>query len=215
MESAQGGASWAGWAISSFTNKLATASGQMETPSNGESRVTSPEPRPSSVPPTAGSTRPTPPVVARGLQPQLAATKAQSSNPFASSNASQADDDDFDTGWGDDGAAWANDADAADPFAAPVSQSATTDTTSFDDKGEPDFAGWIAAQSKQKAKNPLPKGLAKTSAAGSRPGLGVKANSTGNPVARKVVAKPKIVPKVTPKPEPKEDEEDDAWGEAW
>jgi SCY1-like protein 1 len=215
METPQADASWTGWAISSFTNKLATASGQMETPSNGDSRVTSPEPRPNSVPPSAGASRPTPLAVARGLQPQLAAAKDKSSNPFTSSNASQADDTELDTGWGDDGAGWDDDAGAADPFAAPPAQSNALDSTAFDDKGEPDFAGWIAAQSKQKAKNPLPKGLAKTSAAGSRPGLGAKANSTGNPGAKKVVAKPKIVPKVVAKAEPEEEEEDDAWGEAW
>lgn len=213
METPQAGASWAGWAISSFTNKLATASGQMESPSNGDSRVTSPEPRSASVPPTASASHSTPSAVPRGLQPQLAASKAKSSNPFASSNVSQAEDDDFDTGWGDDTTGWDDNAD--DPFTAPPSQPTGTATATFDDKGEPDFAGWIAAQSKQKAKNPLPKGLAKTSAAASRPGLGARASSTGNPATKKVVAKPKVVPKAVPKPEQKEDEEDDAWGEAW
>jgi SCY1-like protein 1 len=213
---------WAGWAISSFTNKMAAASGQMQAPpSSGESRVTSPEPRANSVPAITGTTKPSAPaIVARGLSPQIATAKAASSNPFASSNASQADEDDFDTGWGDDGAAWGEEDPDADPFAPQPSRSTSIATTTFDDKGEPDFAGWIAAQSTQKTKNPLPKGLAKTSAVASRPSIGTKSNSTGHPVAKKsaVAARPKVAPaaKAPPKPAPKEDDvDDDAWGEAW
>jgi SCY1-like protein 1 len=211
---------WTGWAISSFTNKIAAASGQMQAPSNGESRVASPEPRPNSVPAMTATTKPAiPAVVARGLQPQIASTKSASANSFASSNASQADEDDFDTGWGDDGAAWGADDPEADPFAPQPSASTSASGTAFDDKGEPDFAGWIASQSKQKAKNPLPKGLAKAGAL--RPTIGEKANSTGNAVRKKSVVvpqRPKVasVAKPPPKPTPKEDDiDDDAWGEAW
>jgi SCY1-like protein 1 len=212
---------WAGWAISSFTNKMAAASGQMQAPSNDESRVASPEPRANSVPAITGTTKPTAPIAAvKGLQPQIALAKATSSNPFASSNASQADDDDFDTGWNDDGAAWGEEDPDADPFAPQSSKPTSTTTTTFDDKGEPDFAGWIAAQSKQKTKNPLPKGLGKPSTVAGRPTIGAKANSTGHPLAKKsaVAARPKVAPvaKAPLKPAPKEDDvDDDAWGEAW
>ncbi|KAF2430708.1 protein kinase [Tothia fuscella] len=218
METTQAGASWAGWAISSFTNKLATASGQMDVPANVESSNASSDLRSNSVPPVITSApQSTAPVVARGLQPQVNANKMQSANPFAPSDALQADDDDFDTGWADTGGGWDDEASAADPFAAPsVLEPRTTDKATFDDQGEPDFAGWIAAQSKQKSKNLLPKGLVKKAANGDRPGLGVKANSTGNPVTKRTEAKPKVVPKVVTKSKVNEDEEDDAaWGEAW
>jgi SCY1-like protein 1 len=199
---------------------MAAASGQMQTPSSDASRVVSPEPRPNSVPAMTATTKPVVhAVVARGPQPQIASIEPAPTNPWASSNASQADDDEFDTGWGDDGAAWGEEDPDADPFAPQPSKSTSTSAAAFDDKGEPDFAGWIASQSKQKAKNPLPKGLAKPSA--NRPTIGTKANSTGNSVAKKSVVvpqRPKIAPvaKVPPKHAPKEDDiDEDAWGEAW
>ena len=103
----------------------------------------------------------------------------------------------------------------ADPFSAPTSQT-TAATVEFDDKGEPDFSGWLNAQSqaKQKAKNPLPKGLAKTSAA--RPNLGAKSNSTGNAAtSKKAVVAPRVKPTPVKKVEESKEEDEDAWGEAW
>ena len=103
-----------------------------------------------------------------------------------------------------------------DPFAAPLSKATTNPEPAalFDDKGEPDFSGWLNAQSGAKPKKPLPKGLAKTSAAGSmaRPTMGAKTNSTGG--VKKVLPAP-MKPKVVKKEEKKEDEDDDAWGDAW
>ena len=49
--------------------------------------------------------------------------------------------------------------------------------TKYDDKGEPDFAGWLAAQSLAKSKKPLPKGLTKT--VNPRPSLADRTTSTG------------------------------------
>jgi SCY1-like protein 1 len=70
--------------------------------------------------------------------------------------------------------------DANEAWGAEAPKSSFANPVSFDDKGEPDFAGWLNAQSQSKGgKKPLPKGLAKTkSSLSSRPGL-PKANSTG------------------------------------
>lgn len=200
---------WAGWAISSFTNKLGTASGQMAAPSNDVSRVASPEPRSSSLPPpTTARKAPTVPT-SSGLKPT--SKPSASTNPWdASEIMSQVEDEDFDTGWGEDGNPWADGGDNVDPFAAPVVEPATT--TAFEDGGEPDFAGWIAAQSNAKLKKPLPKGLAKpkTTTSSTRPAM-PKAKSTGGVMAAK-----KTVPAVKPLPKAKEEEADeDAWGDAW
>ncbi|QDS76353.1 hypothetical protein FKW77_003079 [Venturia effusa] len=199
---------WAGWAISSFTNKLGTVSGQMAAPSNGISRVASPESRSSSVPPPMTK-------VPTGSGPKPK-TKPASSFPAstdawdASETISQAEDEDFDTGWGDDNP-WGKTTEDVDPFAAPPAQATTA--TPFEDGGEPDFAGWIAAQANAKSKKPLPKGLAKpkaTTTPSTRPGM-PKAKSTGGVIAAK-----KTIPVVKPLPKAKEEDADeDAWGDAW
>lgn len=216
------GASWAGWAISSFTNKLTAANGQMNVkPSANGSRVTSPEPRPNSVPATmSGRSKPstTAPLVSSSLKPTTSsALKPTASNPFAPSPSTDAnDDEDFDAGWGDADEDNAADAwGAADPFSSPPAASASEPNALFDDKGEPDFSGWLNAQAdaKKKVKNPLPKGLAKTSAAAARPGLGAKSNSTGTAAVGK-----NVLPVAKKKEEVKKDvmaEDDDAWGDAW
>jgi SCY1-like protein 1 len=151
-------------------------------------------------------------------------------DPIASPNApkskSKSSATAADSGWGDDDAGWdVDDADAtADAFNDPYGGSRTNTSkpsVAYDDHGEPDFAGWLAAQSqaKQKTKSPLPKGLAKSSAA--RPSTGLKSNSTGNVNARKAAPaaapkpKPVAVKKEAPKKEQKVEEEEDGWGDAW
>lgn len=198
---------WAGWAISSFTNKLGTASGQMAPPSNGASRVTSPEPRSSSVPPPT-TVRKAPAIpTSSGLKP----TPKPSANPWdVSETTSQVEDEDFDTGWGEDDNPWAAGGEDTDPFAAPLVE--PTAMTAFDDGGEPDFAGWIAAQSNAKSRKPLPKGLTKpkTTTSGARPAMPKSKSTSG------VMAAKKAVPVVKPLPKAKEEEVDeDAWGDAW
>lgn len=93
----------------------------------------------------------------------------------------------------------------------------------FEDDGEPDFAGWLAAQAGKKAGGkPLPKGLAKPAANG-RPaaprsvstggvtGAGAKkAASTAAPAPK---AKPVAAKKIDTAP--KETGEDDGWGDGW
>ena len=233
------GLTWTGWAISSFTNKITTANGQMAAPSSTSNGVTSPETRSSSVPPTTStstsrpaiSSRPsasTTPLVSSGLKPKPAI-----SNPFASPPPEQEnDDDDFDTSWGDTGDAdgddgWGADSTTAmtDPFAAPSSKpvaSSKDPSALFDDKGEPDFSGWLSAQADaKKTKKALPKGLVKSSAAaasntgaglGGRPGMSAKVNSTGGVKKTLPLARPKVIKK---EEKVEEDGDDDAWGDAW
>jgi SCY1-like protein 1 len=91
-----------------------------------------------------------------------------------------------------------------------------TPTTSFDDKGEPDFAGWLAAQNQTKkaVTKPLPKGLAKSSTApaAKRPIVAGRSSTTGS-TARKVVVPPKQEVKKE-QPKAKEDEVE-GWGDDW
>lgn len=88
----------------------------------------------------------------------------------------------------------------------------------FDDKGEPDFAGWLEAQSQAKRKTAggkaLPKGLGKGAAGGStsRPGMGGKSNSMGNVTAaggKKAAPAKKVAPAVG------NNDDDEGWGDAW
>ncbi|KAF2707076.1 ARM repeat-containing protein [Pleomassaria siparia CBS 279.74] len=207
-------ASWAGWAISSFTNKLAAASGEIQSGSNS---TTTPQQRPSSVPP---------PTSAKSQKPSLSTTKSGMTlkNHSASipaivgpdpSVASEDAEEDFDDGWGgfEDGGETKVE-EEVDPWASPAPTSSTS--KGYDDQGEPDFAGWLAAQSKSKTttKTPLPKGLTKSGLTKStRPVVGGRASTTGS-VAKKVVVQPKKEVPKTVAPAKNEDE-DEGWGDAW
>jgi SCY1-like protein 1 len=229
------GSGWAGWAISSFTNKLATASGEIQ-PNSSAATATASSDRSSSTPPanpsssaaeslSAGRTRPTPtyspsaptvPRVSSGLRNATPAMSDVDQEDFGDDWGAMNDDDGAADAWGeiaDDGAAdaWGEIADSAPP-AAPLKASAAA----FDDGGEPDFEGWLnaQAQAKTKAKNPLPKGLAKSkpvSAAASNPSV-VRSASSSVTTKAKPVAKP--APSKPVKPAAKEEEEED-WGSAW
>jgi SCY1-like protein 1 len=118
-------------------------------------------------------------------------------------------DDVFDA-WG----AMDDDEPDVDPFTAavaspkPLSPAPSTSkapATPYDDGGEPDFAGWLAAKSQSKVKNPLPKGL--TKAASTNTVATRSTTTTAKP--RTVVAPKKIDTK------PKDEEIDDGWGDAW
>jgi SCY1-like protein 1 len=211
--------SWTGWAISSFTNKLASTSGQIETGSvNGAT-----DQRSSSVPLTASSKPPVPLASKPGMTLHTAKSSAniptiKSPDPAADFND---DAEDFDGDWGgfadDDGFGnkTSTKDEEEDPWGTPA-VSKPTSTTSFDDKGEPDFAGWLAAQNQTKkaVKNPLPKGLTKpsTAPAAKRPIVAGRSSTTGT-TARKVVAAPK---KEVKKEEPKSKEDEvEGWGDDW
>lgn len=154
---------------------------------------------------------------------QLHTTKSSANVPTIKSpdpaEAFQDDAEDFDGDWGgfaDDDDDAGNDAnkDEDDPWGTPAVSKPTN--TSFDDKGEPDFAGWLAAQNQTKktAAKPLPKGLAKSSTApaAKRPIVAGRWSTTGS-TARKVVVPPK---KEVKKEEPKaNDDEVEGWGDDW
>nr|CEG03179.1 unnamed protein product [Fusarium acuminatum CS5907] len=93
-----------------------------------------------------------------------------------------------------------DDFDSFDSPAQSSNQPATTTASAapFED-GEPDFAGWLAAQSQKKPTKSLPKGLSKASAA-KKP-------------AAKPAAKPVAAKKLDMKP--KDTDDDDGWGDGW
>jgi len=209
---------WTGWAISSFTNKMAGASGDIQAKSPNQATFPGGN-RPSSVPPgeTLGAERSGSSDLHRkalgAAVPSI--TRTQSDQGFASAPLED-DADDFEAAWGemgdmdDDVPEDADDDDAgaskgvAAAFAAPPKRtvkSPPATAPAFDDSGEPDFAAWLNAKAASKTKGPLPKGLAKKSAA---------------PAAKKPAAKPAAKPVVKPiSTKPKQEDEDDGWGDAW
>ncbi|KAG9679813.1 ARM repeat-containing protein, partial [Aureobasidium melanogenum] len=191
------GAGWAGWAISSFTNKLATASGEIQP--NSSAATTASSDRPSSTPPTTSSSPATQSLSAGHNRPTPTFSPSAPTVPRVSSglrNAtptmSDVDQEDFGDDWGamddDDGAAdaWGTVDDSAPPVATTKAS-----TASFDDGGEPDFEGWLnaQAQAKTKAKNPLPKGLTKSKPSVTRSASASVATRT-KPVAKPAPSKP-------------------------
>jgi SCY1-like protein 1 len=206
--------SWAGWAISSFTNKLGAASGDITAgKANGDATQ-----RPSSVPPPIPANKPS------GLSPKpgMTITKSSTSIPSIVSPDPAAAFNDEDQDFADDWGGFGEDKTIAkdkeeedDPWGTPSIAPAST-STAFDDKGEPDFAGWLAAQNASKkpaVAKALPKGLAKGgTATGKRPVIGGRSSTTGS-TTRKVVAPPK---KEEPKKaEKKNEDEEEGWGDAW
>lgn len=207
--------SWAGWAISSFTNKISTANGEIE-PTAAAPRADPEPPRPASVPRPAKSspsaqlrlpkepTRPTAHPLSRS-QSDRPVPIVQEEQPFEEEG-----DDIFDA-WG----AIDDDEQDVDPLTAAVSspkstspepRTARASAVPYDDGGEPDFAGWLAAKNQAKAKHVLPKGLGKSATTNSAPtratvvSAGAKASST--------------VPTKKIDTKPKEEDVDDEWG-AW
>ncbi|KAF1964938.1 ARM repeat-containing protein [Bimuria novae-zelandiae CBS 107.79] len=220
---------WTGWAISSFTNKLAAASGQMQAGAGASTNDISDQ-RSHSVPPPAVPTA-SKPTLAPSAIPGMPLARSAASIPTIASpdpvDAFNDDAEDFDGDWGGFGDDDTNATTSKkqeeddDPWGAPNISTPTTGGTSkpaanFDDKGEPDFAGWLAAQSsaKRPGAKPLPKGLAKSSTStvttAKKP---VVAKTAGAQNVRKVVVpQPKREVK---KAEPKAEEEEEGWGDAW
>ncbi|KAI9376801.1 armadillo-type protein [Aspergillus egyptiacus] len=201
--------SWAGWAISSFTNKITAADGEIE-PTTGADKPAADAHRSASMPrPTKSSPAPS----TQSEKPRPAAQplggRSLSAQPIPVRKEEEPADDVYDA-WGamdDDADSWGKD---EDPFSAPSpaassngpSTKAKPSPVPYDDGGEPDFAGWLAAQSK--AKKPLPKGLNKTSSASI-----TRTSSPGAASKPKTVAPKKIDTK------PKDEDVDDGWGDAW
>ncbi|KAM5352409.1 hypothetical protein ACJ41O_005132 [Fusarium nematophilum] len=197
------GAGWAGWAISSFTNKLSAAAGEIH--ADSDSHAASPKPSPSPGPETRKSTTTTATSLHRQAVKSPPATLSRNSSATASAVADSflhADDgDDGGDSWGDMDDGFGDfDAPAEQPSKKSTTTSASASATPFDD-GEPDFAGWLAAQSQKKSglSKPLPKGLSKSTA-------------TKKPTA-KPASKPVATKKIDMKP--KETDDDDGWGDGW
>ncbi|KAI9701574.1 MAG: hypothetical protein M1836_001630 [Candelina mexicana] len=223
MSKAQNDSSWAGWAVSSFTNKLAAASGEMNTNVNGHSRK--PESRSASMPPTADTARGASSTASESKilrqapvsQPTLSRPSSEANSASNFFEDTQANDEDLDA-WGE------MDEDSFFDAPSEAAKAPMKIAPAFDDGGEPDFAGWLAAQEHSKSKKPLPKGLTKPSSTPvSRPtttgrtattsslgaGAGVRKLATTAP-------KPKVVAPKKIDTKPKEtDEADDGWGDGW
>ena len=199
-----------GWAISSFTNKLSSASGEIQPNSNGV-RPT-PVERPTSTPPTNGIPRP----VTQNTSSASAVPKV-TTGIRSSTIAPEVRDEDFGDGWrdmDDDPAdSWA---DALEERSHKAAQNSTpgTPNVQYEDGGEPDFEGWLNAQAQAKvqSKKPLPKGLAKKSTAPPKPA----ATPRSNPSALKSTTALATSKPGKPTPSaPAEEIEDDDWGDAW
>ncbi len=211
---------WAGWAISSFTNKLATAAGEIQSTASPVNGVVAPSPSLNTIPVRASASAS---ILARQAvtspAPQSARTSVSSaSTTNAASYFEDAGDaaDGFEA-WGDmddDDHAFVDATEkpaAAKPISKPVS------AKPFEDE-EPDFAGWLAAQAGKKAGGkPLPKGLAKPIVRSGRPAAVQRTSTTGSTGTRKVsstaTAKPAVVNKIDTAP--KEAVDDDGWGDGW
>ena len=212
-----GDSSWAGWAISSFTNKMTAARGEMEPSANGSTSAARNELRPASHP---ASGRNTPAILlpSENLRADQNAQDAITANPLVL--AGQEPHDAFE--------AWGAMEDGDDSFfdassSIKRSQSPRT-TTNYEEEGEPDFAGWLAAKSQNKSNTTLPKGLTKTST--TKPGradrntlagtMGAGAdakkllNTTSKPDLKEAVPAKKI----DTKPQEIESTED-GWGDDW
>ncbi|KAJ5995502.1 hypothetical protein N7481_002479 [Penicillium waksmanii] len=208
--------SWAGWAISSFTNKIAAADGEIE-PTGATNKLVETEaarsasvPRPAKSSPSTQLELPKQTPLRPTAQP-LGRSLSDRPVPVVQQQEIEDEGDDVFDAWG----AMDDDDQETDPFTAAVASpnpsspdpvTSQVPAVSFDDGGEPDFAGWLAAKNQSKAKKPLPKGLNKSSSTNSAP--------TRSTVA---AAKPRVAaPAKKIDTKPKEDvNEDDGWGDAW
>ncbi|KAJ5684702.1 uncharacterized protein N7477_001047 [Penicillium maclennaniae] len=200
--------SWAGWAISSFTNKMSAADGEIEPTAAKPAEAAIP--RPASVPRPAKSSPSTqldlPKQPSRPAAHPLSRSQSDRPVPIVQEEPPEEEGDDVFDAWG----AMDDDDQEEDTFSAAVASpdplspypSSKAPAVPYDDGGEPDFAGWLAAKSSTKAKNPLPKGLGKSA-------------STTSVPTRNTVPKPKPVAPKTFDTKPKDEDEDDGWGDAW
>ena len=219
---------WAGWAISSFTNKLSAAAGEIQsniTPVNGSA---------ASTPPPAATAKLATSSASPLHRQALKSPPPQPKDSYFQDEPTPENDDDDDNdaadAWGDMGDLPEEEDDdntaaaffkpdkpkpkpaTTLPKSKPSSTPTTASATPFDDGSEPDFAGWLAAQAEKKKAGgvggkALPKGLSKTGgSAGTSATGGAKKTTTVPAKAKPVVVKKKIDMKV------KESEEDDGWG---
>ncbi|PMD43945.1 ARM repeat-containing protein [Hyaloscypha variabilis F] len=222
-------ASWTGWAISSFTNKVSSAVGEITTNQNPTPNGSANPARPSSAPLSTEPRKPPGTASASALHRQaVISPPPTSARTSTSSNANDyfhdADAGDVEIEIDD---AWGNMEE--DPFfeaATDASKAKDIGTANpFEDDGEPDFAGWLAAQAGKKAGGkPLPKGLAKPANGSTARPAAARAASTGGVAglgagAKKAATTTALKPKPAPAKKidtaPKETGEDDGWGDGW
>lgn len=221
--------SWSGWAISSFTNKLAAVTGEMQAKtSTPQPRAQSTDGRPSISPLPGNFSRPA--HTEPSLLPDVMRRTVNATTPDLSSTSTdqlfidaQGEDEGLDDAWGDMAEESFFEAPSRSK-AEPAIPAAPTPIAAFDDGGEPDFEGWLKAQmqSKTKLKQALPKGLVK-SATQNKPGAPVRNSSTGNSGlgagAKKLPittpAKPKVTSSTLTSTKPIHGAVDDDWGDAW
>ena len=206
----QSDTSWAGWAISSFTNKLSTAKGQMEPAvTNGtQQRQVS----------QSASGQTTPVIHAAQADPARHTTTTLTPASTTSQEMLVEDEDVMD--------AWGSVDDEEDSFFdAPSSKKSSAKAAplvSLDDTGEPDFAGWLAAQSKAKSKPALPKALNRPKAGANtlaaKPAAIGRSHSSGptttNPPSSRLMNNKSVPKGLNPKSKEPEPTDDD-WGSAW
>jgi len=215
---ASGGAVWAGWAISSFTNKLSAAAGEITASGSAAGTETVPPKRPATATPTTTSTSSASALHRQAVKsppPSAPLTRNPSSagagSGFGAGGETFFPEDDADEdadAWGDmgdmddgddDGTAAAND---DNPFAEKSTppKKKTVESKPFDDGSEPDFAGWLAQQAEKKKAGgigaggkALPKGLAKSGSGAGAAASTVK--KTATPAVKKtpIVAKKKVI----------------------
>lgn len=210
------GSQWMGWAVSSFTNKLSSATGEIQPNSNGVKAT--PLERPTSTPPTNGMP-PRPTTHSTASTP--AVPKVTTGIRTTAVPATEVEDEDFGAGWGDldeddPAESWADDLEAS-AKASQHSSKPSVSSVAYDDGGEPDFEGWLNAQAAAKAqsKKPLPKGLAKKAAPAARPAPSVRSGGNARPVVRESKTTPAVKTTASKASESKQEEDDDDWGDAW
>ena len=202
------GAQLMGWAISSFTNKVSSATGEIQQNGNGVKQPL----RPTSNASTNGSARPS------ALRTASTPAAPQVTTGLRTVTVPETDDGDLiDDGWGDmDDIAgtWGDDPEASSQDVSTRPSLSSRASTSFDDGGEPDFEGWLnaQAQAKSQSKKPLPKGLTKkTPSAAKVPTIAANGKTPARPVA--AAAAPSRQSK--PVQSKAVAEADDDWGDAW
>lgn len=208
-----GDTSWAGWAISSFTYKTTTARGEIQSTAGGSPSTTQNDSRPTSLP---ASGRTTPAALFSDI-PNVGQTEKEPTDTDSLALANQEPDDALN--------AWGTIEDQDDNlFNAPSSSKRVPSpqpATKYVDDGEPDFAGWLVAQSKANSRKPLPKGLSKSSNTIPAPadrlrsvgtmgsgGGAKKLLKTSRPKETVSMKKIDIQPKET-------DTTEDGWGDDW
>ena len=221
----EGAAGWAGWAISGFTNKLATAVGEIQptstTPVNG-GLVAPPQIQPAARSPIRASASASTLARQAVTSPPPQSTRTSTSSASGSGKNAAAYFEDPSENHEDEFEAWGDmdDDDTAFKDAIEKPASKPVSTKPFGDGEEPDFAGWLAAQAgKKPGAKPLPKGLGKVAP---RPAASQRSSTTGctgtglgaRKVSNTIPIKPKLAPKKVEEVK-KEVVDDDSWGEGW